>query len=250
MSGCFLLFTSSADQLPPSRLTTVAQWIRVGLQGVRDSKQAAPTVSRALAIMHTCMYDAWAEYDEKAVGTQLSGALRRPPSERTVPNKGKAVSYASYRALSDLLPADTESVYKPLMKELGYDPNNNSTDIETPEGIGNVACAAVLEFRHHDKSNQLGDMQRLDKQDGSLVAGTLAPTAIGRATQLSMHPEPFPRTPLLRSPSIRTTGSRSPTPTRTAISSCKCSPALTGPSSRLSPSAKATSCVPSSILVW
>lgn len=35
--------------------------------------------------------------------------------------------------------------YKPLMKELDYDPNNNSTDIETPEGIGNVACAAVLE---------------------------------------------------------------------------------------------------------
>jgi hypothetical protein len=44
------------------------------------------------------------------------------------------------------------------MKQLGYDPNDNSTDIETPTGIGNVACAAVLEFRHHDKSNQLGDL--------------------------------------------------------------------------------------------
>jgi len=30
------------------------------------------------------------------------------------------------------------------------------TDIEIAAGIGNVACAAVLEFRHHDKSNQLG----------------------------------------------------------------------------------------------
>jgi hypothetical protein len=103
------------------------------------------------------MYDAWAPYDDKAVGTQLSGALRRPPKERTLANKEKAISYAAYRALTDVLPIDTESVYKPLMKKLGYDPNNNSTDIETPEGIGNVACAAVLEFRHHDNSNQLGD---------------------------------------------------------------------------------------------
>jgi hypothetical protein len=132
-------------------------------------------VSRALAIADTCMYDAWAAYDDKAVGTQVSGALRRPPATYTLANKEKAISFAAYRALSDVLPADTESVYKPLMKQLGYDPNNNSTDIETPEGIGNVACAAVLEFRHHDKSNQLGDMQRSDQQDRSLVAGALAP---------------------------------------------------------------------------
>jgi hypothetical protein len=41
-------------------------------------------------------------------------------------------------------------------KQIGYDPNRNSTDIETPTGIGNLACAAVLEYRHHDKSNQNG----------------------------------------------------------------------------------------------
>jgi hypothetical protein len=151
------------------------RWNNAALQGIRDTKRATPTVTRLLAIAHTCMYDAWAAYDEKAIGTQLSGALRRPPSERTLANKEKAVSYAAYRALSDVLPADIESVYKPLMKELGYDPNNNSTDIETPEGIGNVACGAVLEFRHHDKSNQLGDMPRSDNQVSSLVASAAGP---------------------------------------------------------------------------
>lgn len=134
------------------------QWTTAARQGERDAKLGAPTASRALAIVHTCMYDAWAAYDQKAVGTQLSGALRRPAAERTQANKEKAISYAAYRALSDVLTADTESVYKPLMKQLGYDPNDNSTDIETPAGIGNVACAAVLEFRHHDRSNQLGDL--------------------------------------------------------------------------------------------
>ncbi|HEY2119466.1 MAG TPA: hypothetical protein VGH37_09805 [Candidatus Acidoferrum sp.] len=122
----------------------------------------APTTERVLAIVHTCMYDAWAAYNERAVGAQLNGALRRPAAERTLPNKERAISYAAYRALSDVLPVDTDSVCKPLMKELGYDPDDQSTDIETATGIGNVACAAVLEFRHHDKSNQLGDMDSVE----------------------------------------------------------------------------------------
>src|ERR1051326_7658642 len=136
----------------------LVQWDNATLQGIRDAKLGAPVVARALAMTHTCIYDAWAAYDEHAVGTQLQGALRRPLLELTEANKEKAMSYAAFRALSDLLPVDTNSVYIPLMKRLGYDPADNSTDIETPIGIGNVACAAVLEFRHHDKSNQLGDL--------------------------------------------------------------------------------------------
>jgi hypothetical protein len=45
------------------------------------------------------MYDAWAAYDEKAVGTRLGGSLRRPASERTKENKEKAIAYAAYRSL-------------------------------------------------------------------------------------------------------------------------------------------------------
>jgi hypothetical protein len=146
----------------------VILWNQAALQGVRDAKLGAPMVARALAIVHTCMYDAWAAYDEKAVGTQLSEALRRPATERTAANKEKAISYAAFRALEDVLPVDADSVYVPLMKQLGYDPKDHSTDIETPAGISNVACAAVLEFRHHDKSNQLGDMAADKDEEGSL----------------------------------------------------------------------------------
>jgi hypothetical protein len=138
--------------------SVVLPWNSATLQGIRDAKLGAPVVARALAIVHTCMYDAWAAYDERAIGTQLARALRRPASERTLANKEQAISYAAYRALVDVLPVDTNSVYVPLMKQLGYDPSDDSTDIETPTGIGNVACAAVLEYRHHDKSNQLGDL--------------------------------------------------------------------------------------------
>jgi hypothetical protein len=60
------------------------EWDSATLQGIRDAKLGAPVVARALAIVHTCMYDAWTAYDERAVGTQLGGALRRPAPERTL----------------------------------------------------------------------------------------------------------------------------------------------------------------------
>ena len=135
-------------------------------------------VARALAVVHTCMYDAWSAYDDRAVSTELQGVLRRPATERTFANKERAISYAAYRALTDVLPADTESVYKPLMKQLGYDPNDRSTDIETPTGIGNVACSAVLEFRHHDKANQLGDLAQGPYSDWSGYKSVNRPTAL------------------------------------------------------------------------
>jgi hypothetical protein len=138
--------------------TIVVQWSDAALQGIRDLRPGPPMAARMLAITHTCMYDAWSAYSHNAVGTQLGGTLRRPRSERTLANKNKAISYAAYRALVDLLPGDVSSVFKPLMGNLGYDPGDISSDTTTPAGIGNVACAAVLAVRHHDGSNQLGDL--------------------------------------------------------------------------------------------
>ena len=59
----------------------VIQWNNAALQGVRDSKLGPPMVARALAIVHTCIYDAWAAYDKHAMGTQLGGSLRQPHSK-------------------------------------------------------------------------------------------------------------------------------------------------------------------------
>jgi PAP2 superfamily len=136
----------------------VVQWNSAALQGVRDSKLGPPMVARALAIVHTCIYDAWSAYDSKAVGTQFGSHLRRPQSERTTASKNKAISFAAYRSLVELMPVDQATVYNPLMARLGYDPTSFSNDITKADGIGNVACAAVLNFRHHDGSNQLGDL--------------------------------------------------------------------------------------------
>ena len=135
----------------------VLDWNQAALQGVRESKLGPPMVARALAIFHTCAYDAWASYDNRAIGTRLGGALRRPGRERTLANKTIAISFAAYRAAVDLFPISKASVFDPLMRSIGLDPNDATTDITTPAGIGNVAAQAVLEFRHRDGANQLGD---------------------------------------------------------------------------------------------
>jgi hypothetical protein len=114
-------------------------------------------VARALAIAHTSIYDAWAAYDNKAVGTRFGGLLRRPAKERTPTNANQAISFAAYRAAVDLFPGSTSSVFDPLMRSFGYEPADRSTDTTTPTGIGNLAAQALLELHHRDGANQLGD---------------------------------------------------------------------------------------------
>jgi hypothetical protein len=46
---------------------TVLSWNSAAIQGIRDSKLGAPMAARMVAVVHTCMYDAWAAYDERAV---------------------------------------------------------------------------------------------------------------------------------------------------------------------------------------
>src|SRR3989440_9247983 len=117
----------------------VVRWNAAALQGVRDSRLGPPMVARALAIVHTCIFDAWAAYDKRAVGTRFGAGLRRPPRERTLANINAAISFAAYRAAVDLFPGDRVSVFDPLMRRLGYEPANRTTDVSTPAGVGDVA---------------------------------------------------------------------------------------------------------------
>jgi hypothetical protein len=152
--------TRAATAPPTAHLAAdnvVLRWNAAALQGVRESRLGPPMVARALAIVHTCAYDAWAAYDRVAVGTRLGGTLRLPPSRRTLANKSEAISFAAYRALVDLFPSSRSTVFDPLMTDFGYDPNNHSTNGSDAAGVGNLAAQALLQFRHRDGANQLGD---------------------------------------------------------------------------------------------
>lgn len=148
---------AAAPRAEAAHTTVAAQWNETLLEAVRNSTLGPPMVARALAIAHTCMYDAWAAYDILAVGTQHGGALRRPLLEHTEANKAEAISYAAHRAGYDLFPGH-EALFDATMLTLGFQPTHDPPDSTSPAGIGNTACASVLAFRHHDASNQLGDL--------------------------------------------------------------------------------------------
>jgi hypothetical protein len=135
----------------------IVRWNEALLQAVRESRLGPPMVARALAIAHTCAYDAWAAYDRLAVGTRLGDTIRRPARERRYENKVEAVSYAAYRAGVDLFPGSRTTVFDPLMASIGLSPSNTSLDASEPAGIGNLVAESALAFRHRDGANQLGD---------------------------------------------------------------------------------------------
>jgi hypothetical protein len=142
---------------PPATDNAVLRWNAALLEAVRAVRLAPPMTARALAIAHTCMFDAWAAYDQRADGTRFGGTLRRPKPERTLANKTSAVSYAAHRALSDLFPGQVAR-FDATLRDLGLDPLDGSTGATSPAGIGRTACEAVLAVRHADGANQLGDM--------------------------------------------------------------------------------------------
>ncbi len=96
---------TSAQVIPDAeehKPTAAYQWLDIMLETSArevDRIGARPTIlSRQMGITVTAMYDAWAVYDDIAVGTMLGGELRRPKSERTIENKETAIAYAMYRS--------------------------------------------------------------------------------------------------------------------------------------------------------
>ena len=137
-----LLLSSLASQANATP-TAVVVWNRAALTEVRLTRQGPPIAARALAVAHTCMYDAWAPYDTRAIASVATTIPRRPGAEANDANKTRAVSVAAYRCLSNLYPAGAARL-EAVLRSQGFDPLDQSTNLATPQGIGNAAAAAVI----------------------------------------------------------------------------------------------------------
>ncbi|EDX82796.1 hypothetical protein S7335_1099 [Synechococcus sp. PCC 7335] len=136
--------------------TVSVRWDRVVQNAVINTGVGPTIASRAYAIMHTAMYDAWSAYSTDAVSTQTGDSLQRPASEHTDANKTEAMSFAAYRVLLELFPeAETSLLFDNLMTELGFNTGNKTVDPSTAAGIGNLSAEALMAFRRTDGSNQI-----------------------------------------------------------------------------------------------
>jgi hypothetical protein len=180
---------------PDFQPTAAYRWLDLLLEASgRDAVRFNPRptiLSRTMAIVLTSMYDAWAAYDDVAVGTRLGGSLRRPPAERTQANQEKAMAFAVYRALLFVYPDDAEWI-RDQFRQRGYDPDDASGDTATPAGIGNTAAAAVAAYRRNDGANQTGDAPGGDGKPYSDYTGYAPVNAPGKVVDpLRWMPIPF-----------------------------------------------------------
>lgn len=147
----------------PKGVNNIAyKWGKMALDATANDTERfkpRPTItSRYLGLIFVSVFDAWSRYDEMAIPVYLKDIDRRPSEEINLKNKEIAISYAAFGAMKEYYYSDTE-LFRNFMTELGFDPDNTSTDPDTPEGIGNLAAKAVIEARKNDGSNQYGEVE-------------------------------------------------------------------------------------------
>jgi hypothetical protein len=140
---------SSVENLNAS---SVAVWNQTALNVIRLRGLPPPANARALSMLNTGMFDAWAAYDSKAIPITVGA-----PNKQTIgaadsaQAKAAATSVAAYRVLVDIFPNQKSVLDATLAKQ-----NIALTDAlnSSPIGIGNTAATAVLTARRLDGSNQ------------------------------------------------------------------------------------------------
>jgi hypothetical protein len=141
--------------------TVSVVWNRVVQEAVVSTEAApvGPTVaSRAYAMMHTAMYDAWATFDATAerVSFDAEGddaALAAAAAGLTgEAAKIAAMSHAAFAVLSALFPDMTETFETVMRERYGLDPAEDGLAAE----IGRDAASDLLALRLADGSNQAG----------------------------------------------------------------------------------------------
>ena len=182
----------------PVRTKVATAWNKVALDAIRAVRPSPPIAARALAIVHTAMYDAWAAYDKVALGTRHGAVLRRPLAEQTLPNQVRAFSYAAYAALLDQFPAQ-KTAFDAYMAALAYRLADASGAVTTPAGLGTLAARSVIDYAHADGANQLGNMT-LGGQPFADYSGYVArnaPLVVAQATPAGAIADPSRWQPLV-----------------------------------------------------
>ncbi len=158
LAGCGGGGDSAVAPTPPPSSTpyapsTIVAWNAVALDVIRSGTLGPPAVARALGMLHTATFDAWAAYDPRAVAVTAGAPARRAAADMTDANKRAAISMAAYRTLLNLYPAQKAKLDAALEKD-GLSPSNSGLTDGSPSAVGNAAAAAVIAFRLSDGANQ------------------------------------------------------------------------------------------------
>jgi hypothetical protein len=144
--------TATVRAQPPPH-SVIVDWIDAMLLAIELNPRAPTVTTWRMYVAVSSMYDAYAAYDDSALGTATGFDLKRPPHQRTARNREIAVSYAAHRALSYAYP-DQTNIFDAVMEVHGLPPGS-TTSAADPAGVGNLAAEAVIAIRTTDGSNSL-----------------------------------------------------------------------------------------------
>lgn len=152
--------------------TVARKWNEVLLESIRKDF-ARPTVhARNLHHITAAMYDAWAVFDTSSLQYFLGNTIDgfsiafsgMSAVADTVAAQEEAMSYAAFRIINHRFqnsPGKNHSLYLAdlVMRDLGYDPSNTSTDYVAggPAELGNYIADRVIAFGLQDASNEVND---------------------------------------------------------------------------------------------
>lgn len=129
--------------------------IPVIVQDVSPGAGDATLILRNTTLITNAWFDAIAPYHETAVGVYTK--VNHRMSEVTNREKNIALLYASYHVMKSLHPKRMDT-WNSMLTNVGLDPFNDSSDLNTPEGLGIVAGKNVVLNRENDGMNQLGNI--------------------------------------------------------------------------------------------
>jgi len=134
--------------------TEVQIWNRLTCDAIHYVGMPPTVAARALAMVHTAMYDAWTNYNDDGdeVSTTTGYRLQRPGNECTTENREKAYSHAAYIVLQELfwldLPAEKKNIFRDFMCQCNF-----------PSGLGNLCGKLIIDCRSGDRANQYATLE-------------------------------------------------------------------------------------------
>ncbi|MCW8107160.1 vanadium-dependent haloperoxidase [Alteromonas ponticola] len=129
--------------------------IPVILQDVSPGAGDATLVLRNTILVTNAWFDAIAPYHPTAIG--IYSQFDHRMTESTNREKNIAILYASYHVMLSLQPQRMQT-WRAMLEDLGLDPDLDTDDTSTPEGLGIVAGKNVVFNRQNDGMNQLGNI--------------------------------------------------------------------------------------------
>lgn len=121
-----------------------------------------PIQFRASLYVNMAVWNAWCNYHPTAADIFGRTRFKRTAKEHTRENKNTAVLFSLFRTYE----ASPHSfggptgipVFRNIIKEMGFDPDDRSTDLTTPIGIGNRAGLDTARLMATDGWNAEGDL--------------------------------------------------------------------------------------------